>query len=188
MIFSLLALMFLGCEEFNPITDHLKIFTIKKGSHQSNNDFGQLTREYLAYEVKFNNSAIYATIDSNNQADINKLFGFSDCSSDHTDDSARFGWRWYQDQLELVAFVHYKREIRWKSIAIIDIDKVYKCYILLKEDVYEFGISGVTTSNVIMDRNPATCTRGFYYQLWPYFGGDETAPHEITIAMREVFE
>jgi hypothetical protein len=187
LLFSVFIFVLQACEDFEDVSPY-KVYTIKEGKHSSNGGHGQLSREFLAYEVVFNESAIYTTTDPNNQADINKLFGFSDCGSIHSTNSARFGWRWYQDQLELMAFVHYDEDIRWKSIAVIDFDKPYKCFILLKDDVYEFGIEGVTTSNVSMDRNPDVCNKGFYYQLWPYFGGDETAPHEITIAMRQVFK
>jgi len=65
----------------------------------------------------------------------------------------------------------------------------------LGDDEYFFRIDGVTDtgrsfSNGVasMRRSGSVCNVGYYYRLWPYFGGDETAPHDITIHMRRVNE
>ena len=49
----------------------------------------------------------------------------------------------------------------------------------MADDSYLFIVDGIS---VIMDRSNK-CNRGVYYMLYPYFGGDEKAPHEIDITI-----
>jgi len=79
--------------------------TIPAGGHDSVPSISGFTSvTEVAYRITFDNSAIYTTQDPANQADINKLFGLSDCSSHHQTNSGRFGWRWYSNQLEIHAY------------------------------------------------------------------------------------
>jgi hypothetical protein len=56
-----------------------------------------------------------------------------------------------------------------------------RCAIQAKEDLYEFWIEG--EKKAVMPRNAAT-GKASGYLLYPYFGGDETAPCDICIWIR----
>lgn len=72
-----------------------KTFLIKKGAHSSKPDpFTFTKKSSVRFSAVFDSSCIYKTVDPSNQADINKLYGFSDCGEHHLTNSARIGWRW----------------------------------------------------------------------------------------------
>src|SRR5690606_17551586 len=77
------------------------LYLIPKGSHYCNNNTLKAVRTAaLRFEVTFDASAIYTSTSAANQTDINKLYGVSDCGTLHHTNSARFGWRWYNNRLE----------------------------------------------------------------------------------------
>jgi hypothetical protein len=136
----------------------------------------------MKFTVKFDNSAKYTTKDPANQADINKLYGFSDNNGQHHEFSARFGWRWYNNKLNLQAYIYNNSVRDYKEIGDIELNKEYACAINVYADRYDFLLNGVV--KVSMPRKAAG-SEASGYQLYPYFGGDELAPHEIKIWIRD---
>jgi len=161
----------------NPSSSFLK-YTIPEGKQYCDqNTFLSVKLQQLTFRVKFDSSAIYKTRKSENQDDINKLFGFSDNKATHQQFSARFGWRWSNKALRLFAYNYNNGNRSFKELATIEIGRLYTCSITVDDSVYIFEVNGVETK---MPRESATpMAEG--YQLYPYFGGDETAPHDIFI-------
>ncbi|GAA4426959.1 hypothetical protein GCM10023188_09560 [Pontibacter saemangeumensis] len=160
----------------------ITIYSIREGAHYADsNPFMRVQTNTLRFAATFDSTAIYSTLDPANQGDINKLYGLSDCSSDHHTNSARFGWRWYEGKLELHAYV-YQNKVR-KSAYVTDVvlGEATVCGIKLEEGQYVFTAGGQT---VLLPRGCNGMGEG--YQLYPYFGGDEAAPHPITIAIQEL--
>jgi hypothetical protein len=160
-----------------------EVFTIKKGNHYSgNNHFKMIDAAEMRFVVKFDSSAIYNSLLPENQNDINKLYGFSDNSSDHHQFSARFGWRWSNGALRLFAYVYNLGKVSSKEIGTIAIGKEINCSIMAAGNEYIFHMND---KSVEMPRLSATPQiKG--YQLYPYFGGNEPAPHDITIRITPV--
>jgi hypothetical protein len=139
----------------------------------------------VSFKVKFDSSAIYTTSDASNQLDINKLFGFSDNNNaDHHQYSARFGWRWSDHALRLFAYVYNKGVMSFKEIGSVQIGAENTCVIKAEGDKYLFSLNG---AEITMPRASATALAEGY-KLWPYFGGDESAPHTISIWIKEIAE
>lgn len=169
-----------------------RTFIIKAGNHTAEDrPLTRLTNNKLEFECTFDNSAKYTTKDPKNQTDINKLYGFSDCgSSNHHVNSARFGWRWYQDKLEIHAYV-YEDETKQddsdvadsKLIGTVDLNKTYRYSITISNDEYIFKLGNKPT--VTMKRG-CTGDSGDKTKLYPYFGGTEPAPQDITIAIKDL--
>ena len=134
----------------------------------------------VKFAVKFDSSAIYHTKLAENQYDINKLFGFSDNNADHHQYSARIGWGWSDNALRLYAYVYNQGVRDSKELGTIAIDTEANCSIRVKGDVYVF------TANELSVEMPRLSTgdKAKGYQLYPYFGGDEVAPHKINIWIR----
>ncbi|MDX5422996.1 MAG: hypothetical protein LPK14_12135, partial [Hymenobacteraceae bacterium] len=119
--------------------------------------------------------------DPANQADINKLYGLSDCSTDHHTNSARFGWRWYENRLEIHAYTYLNTVRRSALIGTVALGAPATYELQLKDGEYLFILNGKRLAL------PRACTgKGEGYQLYPYFGGDETAPHDISIVIKEL--
>ena len=183
-----IALLFMSAsclsgEEVNPepTTNAGTTYRIKAGEHSTTNPFKQFSKNRIRFEVKFDSSAVYQTLDPNNQADINKLYGMSDCRAQHQVSSARFGWRWYQNQLELHAYSYRNRQRQSTFVAAIPLNQWTTCELILTDQQYIYRVAGQQVEQ------PRGCSgTGVGYQLYPYFGGDETAPHDIRIQIREL--
>lgn len=135
----------------------------------------------LKFVVRFDSSAIYTTSSSSNQGDINKLYGFSDNNSQHHLYSARFGWRWKNNALELFGYIYNNGVMSFTNLGSVSIGAEHQCTIAVTEQYYIFTLNGVSTN---MPRS-STTAKGIGYKLFPYFGGDESAPHDIKIWIKE---
>lgn len=158
-------------------------FAIEKGGHSSSNSLEWTRRDVISFEFEFDSTAVYETADPVNQYDVNKLFGVSD-GGFHTRNSARFGWRWVDGRLEVMAYTHLNGVFHFEKICDAEIGRVYSGSISLG-DAYSFSCTdGAQAHLVSMERWAPV--KGSRYYLWPYFGGDESAPHDITVKIRYV--
>ena len=182
------VILFVGCSQtidIDPDTG-FEIFTISQGNHSSILRNEPFTGTGIRVTAIFDESAEYTLDVASDQADINKLVGFSDCHQDHQSESARIGWRWYQDQLQLLAYTYREGQLSFELMGTVDFNKEIDLEILIDGDTYQY--SGTGLSSVTMQRTQ-NCETGDNYWLWPYFGGDQPAPHEVTIKLkREVIE
>lgn len=174
----LLTLAFFGCRKVDE--NGFKTYIIKKNRHRSGIQVKRDYRDKIEFEVIFDESAIYTSKDSVNQLDINKLYGVSDCGEHHLTSSIRIGWRWVNDSLELHWFKHENGQFSFDKIKSIELNQSISCCIELTEDKYIISVDGVTKETT----RPCGQTYKRYY-LYPYFGGDETAPHDITIKLKD---
>lgn len=158
-------------------------FTIAKGEQYCDRNFYTATNyQKLSFSVMFDSSAIYQTIDPSNQKDINKLFGFSDNNAQHHLFSARFGWRWSNNAIRLFAYIYNNGTMSFKELGTVPIGVENSCSIKVTKDSYVFTLNQAET---LMPRTSTTPTAEGY-KLYPYFGGTETAPHTISIAIKEL--
>ena len=158
-------------------------YTIKAGQQYCEQSIYKAT-DYneLKFVVKFDSTAIYQTASPNNQLDVNKLYGFSDNGDDHHHFSARFGWRWSEDNLHLFAYVYNNSEMTYEELGTIRIGTEYTCSIKITSANYIFSINEASKT---MPRASTTAT-AIGYRLYPFFGGDEAAPHDINIWIKEL--
>ena len=191
---GLCLLLFCSCKKQNPSSienitkNHSSLipfiqYNIKKGQ-QFCDKSTYVAVEYseLKFVVKFDSSAIYKTINSSNQNDINKLYGFSDNDSAHHLYSARFGWRWNDKALRLFAYIYNDGIRTSKELGSIQIGTENNCSIKVAGGHYIFSLNNITDT---LQRS-STTVKGKGYKLYPYFGGDETAPHDISVLIREI--
>jgi hypothetical protein len=161
----------------NQQTLQAELYTIAEGQHSCDKStFVTEDFDTLAFTAKFDSSAIYKTTIPNNQADINKLYGLSDCGSLHQVNSARFGWRWYHDHLEIWAYTYNDSVRDYKLVGTVSFNEFNTYKIIFAEAKYIFLLND---KRIEMPRHCSAIAKG--YKLYPYFGGDETAPHTIKI-------
>ena len=162
----------------SPATSGFQKYTIRAGQQYCDqNGYKPIDLSEMKFSVKFDSTAIYQSMNAENQNDINKLYGFSDNNSDHHQFSARFGWRWSENALRLFAYVYNNGIVTSKEITTVPIGQEFTCSIRVVLNKYVFSVNDTNTE---LPREAQTSTaRG--YQLYPYFGGDEVAPHEINI-------
>ena len=158
------------------------LHTIKQGAHYAETNRFEIFRETgVWFSVIFDSSAVYSTLKSENRYDINKLYGFSDCSSAHHANSARFGWRWNGESVDILAYTYVNSIRQTKLLGTASIGEAGEYSLTIDKNVYRFGYKGqVVEMPRYCDTDKVTG-----YKLFPYFGGDETAPHDISVYIRE---
>lgn len=159
----------------------IKKYVIRTGEQHATLTFETAELNRLKFRALFDTSSIYQTADPANQADINKLYGVSDCNTYHHNNSARFGWRWYQEQLEIWAYSYVNGERVSTFIDTVELDTYNDYEILFTEHKYIFRLND---KEVEMER--ACQAKATGYKLFPYFGGNETAPKDISIWIEEL--
>ena len=184
--------LFAGCNKLaekivdnrtSPTSEQFIEYTIQKGNQYCDgNAYRAVETSEMKFAVKFDSTAIYETQSPENQLDINKLYGFSDNNADHHQYSARFGWRWSDKALRLFAYVYNAGSVTSKELTTINIGAEINCSIKVTSANYLFSVDGVTTPVPRM----STMEKAKGYQLYPYFGGDEMAPHQINIWIKNL--
>ena len=160
-------------------------FLIKKDKHYSDQYLYKFVNilninRFLKYQVLFDNTCKYE-LPKEDQEDINKLFGYT-LGFNHHKDSARFGW-FYQDKtIHLHAYVYDNGVRKSKLIKNLDLNTQYVLTLVDEGDNWLFSVNdGWCVIGSV--KIPKSCEFKYGYKLWPYFGGNNTAPHDITIQM-----
>lgn len=159
-----------------------RTYEIKEGHHSAKGIHVEtLTSDHLDFKARFDGTCIYA-LQSRDQYDINKLYGFSDCNTGHSENSARFGWRWSVDRnkLEIFAYVHNDGNITHKYISDAEIGQEGSYSIYVVGDKYNFNFNG----RLITMTRGCNSQRSVRYILYPYFGGTQKAPHNVYISIK----
>lgn len=179
-LLSILAILMLNaCEQE---ADLYRTFYLEKGEHYSYPRLSEtLQSTRLTFYAKFNNGCQYTFENTGFQDSKNKLLGFSDCNSLHHENSARFAWQWYNNQLEIYAYCYVGGERIEKYIGLVELEKENRYEIELTPDAYHFRLNDEEAVSI---RRNAPCQKGLYYMLWPYFGGTLPAPHNMQIAIK----
>lgn len=173
----------------------MKKIIVKKGNHRSYSFFPKIyvLNRYKSFEInrcfKFTESAFYDLHDED-QGDVNKLFGFS--IGYHHNNSCRFGWRPLLEEnlIEIVGY-EYREGTRLltEHIGKVEIDVWYEYSIeyLPKYDSIFYNVFDVERMLQVGDLYTEIELKwlmNFGYGLNFYFGGNETAPHDIVVYRR----
>lgn len=158
---------------------NIKEFKIKKGNHSSQLYLGNIKSNVIDVDILFDSSCIYDLKDSIQQHDINKLIGFTSCGSLHHTNSARFGWRWYNDSLQIFSYCYVNKNRIIEYIKSVNVEEWHNYQIIDNEFYYNFVVDDISTYT-----NKDSCLESNRYLLKPYFGGDFPAPHDIYIKIK----
>jgi hypothetical protein len=175
------------------------LYTIATGAHYCDKStLKSVSTSEMKFYAQFDASAIYTSVTPVNQYDINKLWGFSEGINNQYN-SCRIGWG-YNDgnvagvnligtpALRLYAY-SYALGVRYsKEIAVVPLNIPVYCSIKLSGNLYTCTVQ-YTENNVVKTYSAtvnrgATATKASGYQQYPYFGGDEVAPHPIYINIK----
>ena len=162
------------------LMDRLETYTIKKGCHYSGLHFSLTTSNELTADVVFTESCIYTLDNPSKQADVNKLLGLSDNYS-HSWDSARIGWRYLDNKLEVLGYSRNDGQHYSEHLAFVELYKQYRFGVKILPGEYQY-----TIDNQMISMKRTSTYGGIRYLLYPYFGGESVAPHEIRIRMKHI--
>ena len=170
----------------------VKTYHIKKGKHFAGGlHFGFTFKKSVKFRASFAESCLYdlKTVDN---YDINKLFGFSTTWFHHKQ-SARVGWRCLDG--EHIQLLTYSYNDSKRAIEEADLlgevvpNQWFTCEIIDLEDSYEYRFSYEfdTEKRFITGRDKKQSDWFlFHYLLFPYFGGNCTAPQDMKIYLERL--
>ncbi|WP_128544367.1 hypothetical protein [Larkinella soli] len=159
------------------------VYLIRAGDHYCQQSALVFTpKTTLSFSAKFDNSAIYKSTTTANQEDINKLYGFSDCDTHHNVSSARFGWNWKNNALRIYAYCYVNGQRITKELGVALVNTGFDYKLSIVGNNYVFSFKGRDT---VIPRGCTKVESTQRYLLYPYFGGDEVAPHDIRISITE---
>lgn len=162
--------------------------TIKKGTHAPI----RLPRILISpsevvYAVTFTDSCRY-TLNNEDQLDINKLFGIGYFPSHHNN-SIRFGWVCDHkvEGISIYAYWYANKVRKWEYMTQVPIGTTHYYSIDISGNTHKLKVHDIfpnapgisTESEFSVDVKPSAVS----YLLRPYFGGNQKAPHDITIKM-----
>ena len=157
-------------------------YIIRKGQHYSDKrPLKSVSTAEMKFYAKFDQSAVYTTVNPDNQYDINKLWGFSEGFSNQYN-SARIGWGYNNGAIRLYGYVYAKGVRYYKEITTVVPGGDVYCSIKVSGSSYIITAAGVS---ITLPRG-TTSGKANGYQQYPYFGGDEVAPHDIYIYIKPV--
>lgn len=165
--------------------------TIHKGKHRPAWSWLQMRlwfkKRSIRKVVSFSFNCKY-DLKSKDQHDTNKLFGIGYFPNHHKE-SARFGWRYDNAVNRFVisayCYVSGKRVI--EQICSVVANHRYKIQLDIFKDHYLFIVSDFETPVVYGSKMiPFKHKKKFGFPLGLYFGGNNPAPHEMTIEMKKL--
>ena len=158
-----------------------KTYLIEQGKHYADGKhFPLYSGKVLSFSAIFDSSAIYNFSDLKTKYDQNTLYGFADNNQSHLNFSARFGWRWFNNELQIAAYATNNGDSTIVQIGSAPLGVAMNYKIAIVGNHYDFTFNGVTTS---LPRASTTASAG-RYKLLPYFGGDAVAPQNVTIKIK----
>lgn len=160
-------------------------YLIPKGSHSAKgNNIKRVNKSEMRFLALFDSSCIYTTVKPANAKDINKLYGFSDGGSAHHINSARFGWLWNGRAIEIYAYCYADTVRNSRLLGTVNIGESAEMSLRVEPGKYQFYFKGTATTLTRSSAIQTSVIDG--YQLYPYFGGDETAPHDVHVFIKEI--
>ena len=177
----ILLLLFSCAKEVDDLG--FRIYTIPAGEHSSGSFINHPNNSRINFKFILDESAIYTSEIPENQHDVNKIYGMSDFGLRHQKYSIRLGWRYLNNELELCWLRHEEGRHSSATIRTIEPDVIYNATI----DIQTFYYVIVVDSDTTLVRRRPEGNWGLIrrYYLYPYFGGNEYAPHDITIKIKE---
>ena len=172
-----LLLLLTACNPF--AVDVWEVYYIQKGHHYADRvkyKVSPVYNECVEFVFYFNDTHLYS--DELQTDDINKLYGIT--SPKIHENSARFGWRNIKgDTIEVFAY-WYRNGVR--GFKLLGRTTPYK------QDYYKIDVTGHRytfqyNGTVFVVENTKNIAA---FRAFPYFGGDEPAPHYMFFKITEL--
>jgi hypothetical protein len=136
--------------------------------------------------VRFDHSANYDLPGTEDDPDVNKLFGIG-YLWDHHIDSARFGWNYDQiaGKVNIFAYIYVNGVRSFTKICQVNKFNFYRMTLLIKKGMYVFMVNNPKkTEEFCRYTLDFSHRKKFSIKLGLYFGGSKPAPHDISIEIK----
>lgn len=137
----------------------------------------------LNIKVRFDESCIYEPFDE--EHDINKLWGMGFVH--HHKNSARFGWRAKDGVIEIHTYCYIKGERKSEKLIECMPNEWVELDLDVRRHEYEFKAKNIDGERAMkfIPKGDTRFLQLFTYKLFPYFGGNNPAPHEMGMSIIE---
>lgn len=165
-------------------------YLIKKNRHRARplhfyiffNKYAIRKRISFGYGCRYNLPGTY------NDEDVNKLFGIGFFPHHHKN-SARFGWHYNNDTYKIVitayCYIDGKRVI--EKMTEVPVGFAYDYELLINPFSYSLTIFNPNNGMVMSEKIiPHNGVGKLSYPLSVYFGGNNKAPHDLEISMKNL--
>jgi len=166
----------------------MKEYLIKNGHHKPVGiHLGLTFTNKITFKASFDPSCLYHFGDVDDY-DTNKLCGFSS-TWNHMIQSARVGWRSLDGKtIQILTYTHSQHQISLNEIYILGVvnpNEVFYCTIENVRYMFRYSFQKENYSNIVTLSNIKTPDWfPFHYYLFPFFGGNKTAPHDMKIYLK----
>lgn len=166
------------------------LYTINKCKHKASGlHFGvNWNLKHIQRKVMFLPSCKYE-LHGEDAEDINKLFGVGYLPTHH-ENSVRFGWRYNVDTnfIEVFSYCYVDGERLIKKLCDCYCGVDYYFNLLIGSRSYFLDVSRTSTPNTEIGQTIVHKhhNKKLGYNLYPYFGGNQTAPRTIHIQINKV--
>ncbi len=176
--FIAVPLFLAGCER-EEIVHPFRTYVIHQGNHYASGHGGEFVQDQtFQFIATFDSSAIYTQQEASPRG-VNKLRGFSDCGSAHHENSARFGWEWIDSQLLIYAYTYANSVRAYEVMGAVPLNRDVTYTIESVDGEYIFTYRSAGEIKVQRMKRGCSGKGGVRYLLYPYFGGEAVAPHDI---------
>ena len=184
--------------------DVVKVFTINEGEHKSTPYQVRYNRDtYISYEWYPNRTWIYDLGDAD-QCDQNKLWGVALEFGNNLVNSIMFAWRYdLEGHIQISPYYHYFGSVNWVRYPctgysqsggdedLVVTGRTSDVFLTTMQIDREAGIITLTCEN-LRTRDSWTFSQtwasipDYVWHINPWFGGNETATHDIKMGRREI--
>lgn len=172
---AFLGINSLGCQ--NTHAEKLRVHTIKKDKHTATNRCIRfVSNNQIRFDFFVSSSWLYDEKAPGFQSGWNKLIGISEGFNQHKN-SVRVGWRCIENTIYLSSYCYINGERRISDMVEVPMG-------------WNTGSVTITATHYrvqINDRifNFENTNRSFFkFMLYPYFGGNSKAPHDMEFKFR----
>ena len=167
-----------------------KKYLIKQGEHYPKGfHLGITFRPSIIFEAYFDANCLYDLKGGDNYG-INKLYGFTATYYQHKQ-SARFGWRCLDGKNIQIVTYTYNQET--DILGTVKPQELFTCGIVDLEESYLYAFKKESKSSESFYHNAKQILVSgkpdwflFHYKLFPYFGGNQPAPHNMNIYIKNI--
>jgi len=134
-------------------------------------------------KVKFDESCLYEPFDE--EHDINKLWGIGFVY--HHKNSARFGWRAMGKIIEIHTYCYVDGKRVSEKLIECQPNEWLELDLDVFKDRYQFKAKNIDGERALknIEKGKTSFLQLFTYKLFPYFGGNNPAPHNMGITIIE---
>jgi hypothetical protein len=104
--------------------------------------------------------------------------------------SVRFGWRYdlLTKSIEILAYWYEKGERKVESLCFVELGKTYRYSFQIVDEahflsIYEYLLGAY---ELLSEKFLYMPSSALAYPLLPYFGGNQKAPHDMTITVEKI--